>query len=101
MSESMKEFFEETMQMSSSKLAMAIMNGIMGESVEEAQKGGDLTKEIWCRAGALLDSFIETIKISRNKGNFDDLVGFLGAMRFRYCGNDTKKGNEGNGKSLN
>lgn len=98
MSEPMKEFFEDTMQMSSSTLATAIMNGIMSESVLEAKKGGDLSQELWCRSGALLDSLIETIQISRKKGNFDDLVGFLGAMRFRYCG---KKGSDSDGKSLN
>lgn len=99
MSEPMKEFFEDTMQMSPDVFSMSILKGVLDECAGVVEKtGGILLEEYLVRSGALMSSLIETIQISRKKGNFDDLVGFLGAMRFRYC---RKEGENKDVKSLN
>ena len=86
------QFFEETANMNSDVLAMDILTGIFDEAVSYVDKDGDLIKEFIARTAALLSSFIETVQISRKEGDFKDLVAFLGAIRFRYCGISKKKG---------
>lgn len=93
MSEALDSFVKGTIKMDHTVLATEVMDGILADSVEASHESGYLLRELWCRCAALIDSFIETVQISEEKGDFHEINTFLAALRFRYCENKEKKGN--------
>lgn len=87
-----KAYISQTATLNPDDFAMDILTGVMRESANFVGKDGDLMKEFMARTGAMLSQFIETAQHCHKTSQTDEIVGFLGAMRFRYCGQDEKTG---------
>lgn len=87
-----KEYISQTATLNPDDFAMDILTGVLRESANFVGKDGDLMKEFMVRTGAMLSSFIETAQNCHKTSQTDEMIGFLGAMRFRYCGQDEKTG---------
>lgn len=81
-----KEYISQTATLNPDDFAMDILTGVLRESANYVGKDGDLMKEFMARTGAMLSSFIETAQNCHKTSQTDEMIGFLGAMRFRYCG---------------
>lgn len=87
-----KDYISQTATLNPDDFAMDILTGVLRESSNYVGKDGDLMKEFMARTGAMLSSFIETAQHCHKTRQTDEMIGFLGAMRFRYCGQDEKTG---------
>jgi len=87
-----KDYIQDSLKLNPDAFAMDILTGVLRESANYVGKDGDLMKEFMARTGAMLSSFIETAQHCHKTRQTDEMIGFLGAMRFRYCGQDEKTG---------
>ena len=87
-----KAYISQTSTLNPDDFAMDILTGVLRESSIFVGKDGDLMKEFMARTGAMLSSFIETAQHCYKTSQTDEMIGFLGAMMFRYCGQDEKTG---------
>ena len=86
------DYIKGSLKLNPDAFAMDILTGVLRESANYVGKDGDLMKEFMARTGAMLSQFIETAQHCHKTSQTDEIVGFLGAMRFRYCGQDEKTG---------
>lgn len=87
-----KDYISQTATLNPDDFAIDILTGVLREASNYVGKDGDVMKEFMARTGAMLSSFIETAQHCHKTSQTDEMIGFLGAMRFRYCGQDEKTG---------
>ena len=92
--QSVVEYCKESLELDCDRFAMDVVSGILRESANAVGKEGDVLEEFLARVGAFVSCFIDVSQKSVKEKNCGALAGFLGAIRFRYCGTcSQKKGN--------
>ena len=92
--QSVVEYCKESLELDCDKFAMDVVSGIFRESAHAVGKDGDGVEDFLARVGAFVSCFIEASQESVKENNPGAIAGFLGAIRFRYCGTcSQKKGN--------